>query len=601
MNDLFLDELEFTKVAYTRISENPAEWTKDIIEAFFTQFPYFSQSPVEVVWRQRDDSKGYAIGAIDIKEGIGMTVPVLVRARELYPFDIAIVNGSVMPLTNATIQMYLQSKGAFLKVVPKEVGDITYSMFNPSFSSEVTPSFQGNNSYSQKTAESVFDKIASTILQEDKDIFFESFVDDKLVNAYKKQNTSSFIVKVAKVTPAEINVTDLVRKKLPRDIHYIYKSGAYEYKGVFGNSKIYDPITLTLDAVAAEKFDAVKDSGETFTKIAGNISNQENKEYSVFHIENSDRNIVVFSDKSYTELPTTDKISLTKIASLPTCDLNVDDIRPGITGFFKLANNTISRPFKVDRVYIEKSKKYIEGFDGLRKVAYCEFKGIETPYTEFGTTYIPQQLPFIKLGNSIILDETNYTELLNSNSVTKLDTNAFRLEGRELNQYKLAFILKDELDEPSTMWHVLQCGGSKNDIEKISTLKVGASYRFNHSLNIPVGIEKLASVISNEYVPYCEKIKTLAKPLIKFAAVIPSLPTIDAVLSLNFANKHNLTDFIEAVPLFESTVHYLAKLLLQTRLGVNIVDEVALRKVMLGLVDILQYLQGISTVVSKGK
>mgnify|MGYP001585984485 CR=1 FL=1 len=605
MNDLFIDELEFEKTAYARISENPADWTKDVIETFFSQFPYFAQSPVEIVWRQRDDAKGYAIGAIEIKEGIGMSVPILVKARELFPFDIAIVNGNIMPLTNATIQMYLQSKGAFLKAVPKEVGDITYSMFNPSFASEISPNYAGANSYTQKVAEhdicSVFDKIASTLLQEDKDTFFTYMTDDKLVNKYKDQTTGSFIVKIAK-TPAneQVNITEAVRNKLPRDIHYIYKSGAYEYKGIFGNSKIYDPITLPLDAVSATKFEAIKDMN-TGIKVASSINIEDAAQFQVFHVENSDRNIVVFLDKSYSELPTTDKISLTKVANAPSYEFQSDDIKPGISGFYKLANNTITKPFKVDRVWTEKSKKYIEGFDGLRKVAYCVFKGIDVPYTENDVTYIPTDLQFIKLGVIVKLNELDGLNALHSNHVTKLDSNAYRLFGQEFDLYKTAFQLKDELDEPATTWHVLQCGGSKNDVEKIASLKSGESYRILTELHIPVSIEKLASLVSNEYGAYALKIKKLALALIKDASAIPSLPTIDAVLSLNFANKNNLTDFIEAVPLFESTVHYLAKLLLQTRLGIAIVEESALRKVMLGLVDILQYLQGIATIVTKSK
>ena len=141
MNNLFIQPVEFEKVAYKQVSEDPSDWVGNIMESFYNQFPYFANAEVSVNLSQKDEAKGYALGQIQVSEGPGLTVPVVIRARELYPFDVAIMNGNVIPLTTATLRMMVENRGAFWRVVKPEAGDVTNAVFNTSFSQDIVPNY----------------------------------------------------------------------------------------------------------------------------------------------------------------------------------------------------------------------------------------------------------------------------------------------------------------------------------------------------------------------------------------------------------------------------------------------------------------------------
>ena len=61
---------------------------------------------------------------------------------------------------------------------------------------------------------------------------------------------------------------------------------------------------------------------------------------------------------------------------------------------------------------------------------------------------------------------------------------------------------------------------------------------------------------------------------------------------INFVNKDTLGSFIQSVPLLENAAFTLADLLVKSRLGVQLVDEAAIRKVMFGLLEVVEVLKG---------
>ena len=52
------------KVATKTLSNNSAEWTKQIIEYFFDRYPQAMNQPVFVQFKDRNPEKGYAIGSL---------------------------------------------------------------------------------------------------------------------------------------------------------------------------------------------------------------------------------------------------------------------------------------------------------------------------------------------------------------------------------------------------------------------------------------------------------------------------------------------------------------------------------------------------------
>jgi hypothetical protein len=924
MNELFIQKHQFTKVAYKRLSGNPNDWTAEIMESFYNQYPFFANAKVNITLSQKDETKGYAIGQIEIKEGAGIIVPIVIRDRELFPFDVAIIQGETIPLTNDMLQFLANNPSAFGKLVKPSEGDASQALFNTSFSQSITPTYMhetykqasviekkaapekivdmmlrtwgspqivqdlelakhlaqiakggvtttskagkvrasadgtgyivsmgkkaeyaalsgpeqsaklmlaerlkanavvnpsltaaqrdvppyeqslktmeeqalmggevkaqeifrqlkqdysirraetqlymmlcfkkwaleqgmkadvwgvpgfektgaiadwffdedvnflnqhtgvnrrdlvkvkaqdkakfeefvarakaalsqngkiragmqiiapregGPQSLTDKTFEeagknvptqpaegvtpfskqgdassatfenrhnledaiglpntkypegnteaeaklkkqlgpvlqdidhcypevtnalakgaSLIEKIAATVTQEQKDAFFSVLAnDERIVEGFKQNQTGEPILKLAAVKPQEINFIDKVRKELPRDIHYIYKTAAHEYTGIFGNAHIADPVVITLGEEQAKQMEAIRTAplstfSEPIEKTAG----------TKFAFNANDRTFVVMADNTFLEFepgktPALDENGMLKFASL------AEDAEPEITKNATWSVGTwFAEPFEVTRVWVDHDKEYVETWNGLEKRAYTRMQGIDAPYTEKGITYLPKDAKFIKLGERVTVPERIIDNPMYNNTVTKSTGDEYVLAGRVFSE-----MLQKEgsvQDYARTAWTMIQCGVRTEDIEKLASLRNGQTLELRYDLRIPQPIEKIASMMESEYTEDAETISELARNFIKEASVINETPTVDAVLSLNFVNKNNIREFAQNLPLFLETSKKLAQMLLETRVGVEIADEQALRRVMLGLAEIVGVLQGIQNVLTK--
>ena len=587
MDKLFIEPVKgMEKVAYFKVSEDANEWNRQVLGFFHEQFPYFANIPVKLDWKRKDEEKGYAVGTIEIRDGEGMIVPVIIRAYNLYPFDVAYVQGNIMPLTSSTIQMYIQSKGAFLKVVPKEKADVTTFLFNMG-TPEYLPSTYEGTGYNKRA--SLLDKIASTITEERKKEFLDYLENNpSVLEGFKQNDTMGPIMKIAAAVYKDVNYADKLRNRIERDIHYIYKTANYEYKGIFGNSRVDDPVELSLDENQASRFDKVKTAEKESLEKTSHV-----KYAAVYTVSNSDRQIAILEDRSYFEIPPERR----KLAEVENKKIN-DEPAIQDSGLFK-HGEFVSKPFRVTEIWTdEKDRTYIETFDGLHKTAYCRFKGIKQPYTENGITYLPNDAAFVKLADRIDLPSTYNLEKA-TNWVTKTAEDRYRVNGAALDYWPSNE--REDIDIHKVNWMLIQSGAGQNDLDKVASLRIGEKYGINRNLNRPVPFSKLANWIDNEKTNRVKLIPELAKNMVKEAAQLGDVPTVDAILSLQFATKNNIEEFVEFLPLFEESVHYLARMLLVTRLGNELVREDTIKRTMLNMIDIIEVLQGLKTIVEKGK
>jgi hypothetical protein len=118
---------------------------------------------------------------------------------------------------------------------------------------------------------------------------------------------------------------------------------------------------------------------------------------------------------------------------------------------------------------------------------------------------------------------------------------------------------------------------------------------------VPLPFDKVAQKMTDEYDLQVKRIHKglLGKEWTKLASVITDTPTVDAVLSLNFVTRDNIIEFAQALPLFTDVSQKLADMLLKTRVGVRLVDENVLRRVMLGIVDVIDVLSGVANLAGR--
>lgn len=83
--------------------------------------------------------------------------------------------------------------------------------------------------------------------------------------------------------------------------------------------------------------------------------------------------------------------------------------------------------------------------------------------------------------------------------------------------------------------------------------------------------------------------------LIKAASMIADPEAVDSILSLNFINRDNLLSYVEALPKMQSVVETLSAMLVASRMGLQQVDESALKTSIDGLEQVISGLVDIKT------
>jgi len=626
MEDLFIKPLEataFEKVAYMRVSEDPTNWTRDIMEQFYGQFPFFANVPVRVEFRQKDEQRGYAVASIHVEQGEGMVVPVIIKDRELFPFDVCIVKGQVMPLNHSTITMYIQSKGAFLRTVARESGDPTVNIFNATGLDLLTPNYANGVINTTGTGggyfkgASLLDQVLDKVSDAEKKAFFDTFIsDERIAEGFKVNGTAAAVIKVATASPKVTTDTkQMIHDKLDRDIHYIYKEGEFEYKGIFGNSLVDDPVELELDVETATKLPAIKvaDAKQLADATPTNLDMKTTGVQSVslnqphvkpivpgkgkvqtpvnlMQLKGSDRKVLLMSSGQYMDIPASIQINAPESIEYPV----IQEVHPNIKqASIELGDGTWSIPFSVDRVWSQGAKTFIEGFDGLRKVAYCRMTGIKEAYDDKGVTYVPGNAKMVELGEKLAYTMGDY-EAHEHAKITRIGIDTYETSGEG---FKEAF----EAPRQKTAWALIQHGGNLSDLTKLSELAVGKSFSITHELYEPVTIDKVAEEIDTKNKKYADMVHEIAKSFVKEASTLPSLPTVDTVLALNFVNKDTIATFVQSLPALEQTMFDLADMLLKARIGVQVLNEAAIRKVMFGLVEIIEVLKGIQNLKAQVK
>ena len=86
----------------------------------------------------------------------------------------------------------------------------------------------------------------------------------------------------------------------------------------------------------------------------------------------------------------------------------------------------------------------------------------------------------------------------------------------------------------------------------------------------------------------------LRQDLVKEAAALPDIQTIDSVLSLGFITPDNVNTFLSRIPYLERALNHTCELVLAARLGLSEIPEYASARAMRGLDSVIQGLKALS-------
>jgi hypothetical protein len=143
---LFLDPtIKMEKVAYdTRLDDEPEEWPISVVRESYKQLPFLKNYETEVEFDKMDTARGFAVGKMLVwparmekKAAAGrkqlVTVPIIVRNREMAPLDVYTHNDAMNPMDQDKVASILFRPQAFERVAPRN------QFMGTNLSGQITP------------------------------------------------------------------------------------------------------------------------------------------------------------------------------------------------------------------------------------------------------------------------------------------------------------------------------------------------------------------------------------------------------------------------------------------------------------------------------
>lgn len=247
------------------------------------------------------------------------------------------------------------------------------------------------------------------------------------------------------------------------------------------------------------------------------------------------------------------------------------------------------------------AKIKVEGLNGLEKVAfYITDQKLEEPvYLEKEGAYLfnEEQVSMIeeKQTDEIV---KNANSLLKTHKVYRDKAGLYNLSGPEFEKYAEEHPIRN-LSELDAKWTLIHCGGVESDLEKFASLYTNRSFEVEGELQAPMGLHKLDNIISEEFEKTASKKMKVSRLLVKEAAYLADKTSVDAVLSLNLLRSKNVTEYIDALPIYEEALTKLSKLLIAARLGLESTSPEAVKNTLSGLSDVVEQLYHIQATLKK--
>ena len=565
----YLTETEARKVAGIKLTSSPSFWDDEIVQNLLRDHPYIPPQRVVVNFKRKDEAQGAAFGYIGIIGAPHVSIPVVIKNRELSPLDIIIVRNNqqgqneqvqqgsgdmtddkVMPLNEDTFTQALDAGDIGENVPEFQVRGTGYtedgsSLRLPFRGRTVLASFMGVSEDQKKKL--------GEILSRDQQIcagFLHNLTSDK-INSWLEAPL-----------PKNLIQTKLAAAPVKRSSAVMVIDAPEEAK--------------TADFTAAEVF----------------VGNGETKVAATFDAVDLTRPIsglskfLVFEDGTYCPAP--EKVAVVKTERTEVDLVNTVlqkcaamALHRGSTVSFILENDWFSVPAKVASIQAD---------EHLGTITVKMLNGMSQPY-------LVMLAPFVK--EAMFDDKTATWVLPISSKVLEFSEYA---EARPMAPEKVAEWFQKRLPDQ------LVCGGGQftlsiggetfgspqcseqkiaeildmwfdNGSMLIQAVKTAAatsvtgswSVRFDSNLSDKAKeVVKLAS----EYYAYPELarsvIKDIAIPLesaVKLAATIGDPAGADAILSAGFLSEDNLAEFVSLADQFQDTVGKLARLLLAIRMG----------------------------------
>jgi len=548
-------EYGLTKVGSYRLSSPPSAWDDEITQLLVREHPYLPADRIVITFKKKDDASGSAYGFASISGNKVISIPIIVKNRELAPMDVVVRRTSndpdaaegagdlqedqVLPLNDGTYEMLDDIEPVGTVVDPHQDRSSHYTEDG----SSLRLPFRGRTVIAEYLGASP-SKVAALhdLLKSDKELI-AGFV----TNGTQEVINSWLSAPGARKTAQAVHGS----QQLPRSIAQYLNAAPCELK--------------TAEMLAA---DVIVEDGAIKSAVAADVVDLGSP-------DRGESRILIFEDGTYCSAPE-------KVATLQsgTADSDIarrviqkvaaNELRRGSTLMFQIGD-AFTRPAKLASIMesTENGSVRFRLTDDLAR-SYDVFldRRVKTASLAGGSWVLPMSSRVFEMreyAEAPAMDTAKVAEWFDRNlpdSLTCSDgqfTLCIRGEAFGVPQVSEAKVAE-----------VLDSWFSNGD-QLLAMARDNGVVRFSSALPGQVAAAvKLAQV--HQRLPELgrEVVSDLGmelKKAVKLAAALADPGSVDAVLSAGFLNEDNLAEFANLSNTFEDVVSKLARLLLAIRMG----------------------------------
>jgi hypothetical protein len=639
--NLFVDSPEMEDVALTHLNNDATTWPEEIVQKFRERVPQSQNMGTMVKFMKKDDENGSATGSIVVNSADkAVVIPVIIKEFMMYPLDIMIAKGKLLPLTQDYFDSAFSKNEVFdrLEEFPTYGGLGRFEDAN--LWNAIYPPSLGRYAYASAgypIMDAISDKLDGTPLKE-----WLLANPEYAVNFHKHGQTEA-IKKIANMKPVNMNEFRPGKDNLiPKNISMLRYDGPNKYSLLSSNDKVFSPAITKKNREEACRYvseisDDVEDTmnevdqngekmlllpqpkDDVFLARSDDEVPEEANEFDTFAVKTKTGvtvvGCVIPKVIGFEQDPVDLKIFLGKTFQTIQPDIwgvRVQNANFRITGTCPQIGQTGTFVFQADKSHALATvpvtiKSVVNDVGSLILVVY-DLMG--KPYKlkcnpELGL----QRIGKLPDGSYLIPKEMKWVVMEGFGPVSNsAESYAVKTAGAKLtdrpvvliatgyDQYALkgvdkyavaANMDKTNLARSEAKFILASLGCSEQKIASFLKQASRSGHAEIHNLNfIPLTSEKIA-----EYRPKAAKLMKIAKDLksnlFKEASYIDNAQTVDAILSLNFISPDNISKFVGKIPQLKAAISSLASCLIASRIGMKEIPEQAASTSMHRMVEVV--------------
>lgn len=245
--NLFVDTPEMEDVSLQRLSTNVEEWPEEIISKVRERLPHSQTMNPMVQFKKKDDENGTATGSVIINTADKVVVaPLIVKDFMLYPLDVMIAGGKLLPLTPDYFAAVMDKSQLFDKIDEYPTFGGLGRFEDANLWNAIYPPSLGRYAYATagyEICEELYKSFDGTELK----AFLLAKGNEKTAARLLSGPHKELVKKLAHLQPVNMNeYRQGVENLIPRNIAMLRHEGPNKYTVLQNSDSVFHPSVVTM-------------------------------------------------------------------------------------------------------------------------------------------------------------------------------------------------------------------------------------------------------------------------------------------------------------------------------------------------------------------